>query len=212
MKENMKYDTHYYQLREMVLNRMLEIIHHKRNDNGIVFYGDSLTQLCDLNQYYHYDNIYNCGICGITSDILLNFIDEGVIKYKPSKVVIMVGVNDLGNTLMSSPRQIALNIKEMCEIIHNNLPSCQIYVCGCIPCIEEYHGYKYIHKGIRSNDTIYMITKEINKLIQYNYVTFIDTYSLFINDKEVRKELYTDGLHINDEGYKILSNEINKYL
>lgn len=213
MKENMKYDTRYYQLREFVLSRMLKIISNPRKENGIVFYGDSLTELCDLDRYYpEIKNKYNSGICGITSDILLHFIDEGVIKYSPSQVVIMVGVNDLGDTTMLSPREIALNIKEMREIIHYNLPECKIYVCGCIPCIEQYHGYKYLHKSIRSNDIIFMISKEILNLIRYDYVTFIDTFSLFMKNNEPIEELYTDGLHINDEGYKILSKKIKEYI
>ena len=45
--------------------------------------------------------------------MLLNFIDEGVIKYQPKQVVIMIGTNDLGDTVMESPRDIALNVKEI---------------------------------------------------------------------------------------------------
>ena len=48
MKESMKYDTNYYQLRDYVLRRMYEIISRPRVYGGIVFFGDSLTELCDL--------------------------------------------------------------------------------------------------------------------------------------------------------------------
>ena len=34
-------------------------------------------------------------VCG--TGMLLNFIDEGVIKYQPKNVVLMIGTNDLGN-------------------------------------------------------------------------------------------------------------------
>ena len=114
MKENMKYDTNYYQIRELILNRMLEIVrsHRYAEPGGTVFFGDSLTELCDLDKYYpEIKNKINSGICGITSDMLLHFIDEGVLKFYPSQVVIMVGTNDLGDTIGASPRDIALNIK-----------------------------------------------------------------------------------------------------
>lgn len=212
MKENMKYDTHYYQLREYVLTRMMDIVIQQKTaqDNGVVFYGDSLTELCNLDKYYpEIKNKYNCGICGITSDMLLHFIDEGVIKYQPSKVIIMIGTNDLGDTVMASPREIALNIKEMAEIIHNNLPKCQIYLLSNIPCIEKEHGYKVKKSGLRSNDTLKMIFKEMKNVIMYDYVQFINIYSSLCNKKgEPIENLYVDGLHINDQGYQLLTQTI----
>ena len=46
MKESMHYLTNYYQLREFVLIRMLEIIKQRyyAKENGVVFFGDSITQ------------------------------------------------------------------------------------------------------------------------------------------------------------------------
>ena len=116
MRENMKYDTNKYQLRESVLKRMLQIISHQKykERNGTVFYGDSITEYFDLERFMPaIDHKYNCGIGGITSNMLLHFVDEGVLKYEPEQVFLMIGTNDLGNTLMLSPRDIALNVKEL---------------------------------------------------------------------------------------------------
>ena len=63
MKESMHYLTNYYQLREFVLIRMLEIIKQRyyAKENGVVFFGDSITQYCDLDRYYpEILNKYNC--------------------------------------------------------------------------------------------------------------------------------------------------------
>lgn len=216
MRENMKYDTNRYQLREFVLERMLEIIHQQKDvvKGGTVFYGDSLTQYFDIDKYIReIECKYNCGIAGITSDILLHFIDEGVLKYEPSQVFLMIGTNDLGNTIMASPRDIALNVKEMIEIIHYNLPNCQIHLLSCIPCLEKLHGYKATKTGIRSNDVLKMIFKEYKRTIPYEYVHFINVYPALCNKKgEPVENYYVDGLHINDEGYLHFSSEIKKYL
>ena len=214
MRENMKYDTNRYQLRDYVLQRMIEIIHQQKHvqKGGPVFYGDSLTQYFDLKKYMsHIDYKYNCGIAGITSDILLHFIDEGILKYEPSVVYLMIGTNDLGNTIMASPRDIALNVKEMVEIIHYNLPECQIHLLSCIPCVEKYHGYKAMKAGIRSNDILKMIFKEYKRMIPYDYVDFINVYPALCNKKgEPIENYYVDGLHINDEGYQHFADEIKK--
>lgn len=216
MRENMKYDTNRYQLREFVLERMIDIIHQQSYaiKGGTVFYGDSLTQYFDLNKYMsEIDYKYNCGIAGITSDILLHFIDEGVLKYEPSQVFLMIGTNDLGNTVMASPRDIALNVKEMVEIIHYNLPKCQIHILSCIPCLEKQHGYKATKSGMRSNDVLKMIFKEYKRMIPYEYVHFINVYPALCNKKGNPVEnYYIDGLHINEEGYLHYANEIKKYL
>lgn len=216
MRETMKYDTNRYQLREYVLERMLEIIQQQKYSvkGGAVFYGDSLTQYFDLEKYMDCIPLkYNCGIAGITSDILLHFIDEGVLKYEPKQVFLMIGTNDLGDTIMASPRDIALNVKEMIEIIHYNLPECKIYLVSCIPCLEKIHGYKAMKKGIRSNDILKMIFKEYKHIIPYKYVSFINVYPALCNKKgEPIESYYQDGLHINNEGYLHYSQAIKKYL
>lgn len=212
MRENMKYDTNRYQLRETVIKRMMQIIANQKyqEPNGIVFYGDSITEYFDLEKFLpNLKNKHNCGIGGITSDMLLHFIDEGVIKYMPSQVFLMIGTNDLGNTIMASPRDIALNVKEMIEIIHYNLPECQIHLVSCIPCVEKQHGYKATKQGLRSNDILKMIFKEYKRVIPYEYVHFINIYPALCNKKgEPIESYYIDGLHINNEGYQVLEKAL----
>jgi len=216
MRENMRYDTDKYQLRESVLKRMIQIIgnHKYIEPGGIVFYGDSIVEYFDLDKFLpEIPHKHNCGIGGITSDMLLHFIDEGVLKYQPSRVVIMIGTNDLGNTIMASPRQIALNVKEMAEIIHYNLPECEIYVVSCIPCLEKCQGYKAMKQGMRSNDLLKMIFKEYKRMIPYDYVNFINVYQSLCNKKgEPIESYYIDGLHIQDEGYAAFSQVLRNYL
>ena len=66
----------------------------------------------DLDRFFpELERKYNCGIAGITSGMLLYFIDESVIKFQPKQLVYMIGTNDLGKTVMLSPRDIAVNIK-----------------------------------------------------------------------------------------------------
>lgn len=216
MKENMMYDTDLYQLRDFVLYRMLEIIQNQKSSQpgGIVFFGDSITEYCDLKKWFpDIQNSYNCGVAGITSDMLLHFLDEGVIKYQPNQVVIMVGTNDLGNTVMASPRSIALNVKEMIEIISENLPRCQIYLVSCLPCLEKIHGYKATKQGLRSNDILKMIFKEYKNMIHHKQVQFINAYPALCNKKgEPIESYYKDGLHLNEMGYSVYTNELQRQI
>lgn len=206
MRENMKFLTNYYQIREMTIDRMKQIMidNQSSQPGGTVFLGDSITEFMDIDRFFpEIDKKYNCGIGGITSTMLLNFIDEGVLKFRPSRLIYMIGTNDLGKTVMQSPKDIAINVKELVETVHYNLPECQIYVVSPLPCIETIHGYKATPGILRSNDLLKMVFKEMKKTIPYEFVTFINAYLALCNKKgEPIEELYVDGLHINDEGYK----------
>lgn len=211
MREDMIFDTDIYQIRKDLLDRMLEIIHDQRKAN-VLFYGDSITRYMDLKRYFSFDAV-NCGIVGITSKMLLHFVDEGVIKYQPEKVFLMVGTNDMGNTVMASPRQIAMNVKELIEIIHQNLPETQIYLISCIPCVEKIHGYQSKKEGLRSNDTLKMVFQEYRRVIPYCYVTFIDVFTCLLDENgNSMEDCFVDGLHLNDKGYEKYTNAIKEEL
>lgn len=216
MRENMKYLTNYYQIREMTIDRMKQIIKENQHCQfgGTVFLGDSITEFMDIQKYFPELSVkYNCGLGGITSTLLLNFIDEGVLKFRPSQLIYMIGTNDLGKTVMQSPKDIAINVKEMVETVHYNLPDCQIYVVSPLPCIEKIHGYKATPGVLRSNDMLKMIFKEMKKTIPYDFVTFINAYPSLCNKKgEPIEELYVDGLHINDEGYRRYTDCLKKVI
>jgi len=214
MRENMKYLTNYYQIREMTIDRMKQIMQENQNcqTGKTVFLGDSITEFMDLEKFFpEIDVKYNCGIAGITSTLLLNFIDEGVLKFQPSRLIYMIGTNDLGKTVMQSPKDIAINVKELVEIVHYNLPDCQIYVVSPLPCIERLHDYKSTPGVLRSNDLLKMIFKEMKKTIPYEFVSFVNAYPSLCNKKgNPIEELYEDGLHINEDGYKRYTDCIKK--
>lgn len=208
MKEGMLYDTNRYQLRSFVLQRMQKIIQQQKRAKArqTVFFGDSIVQYFDLAKYLpELGTCYNCGIAGITSDMLLHFVDEAVIKYQPKQVFLMIGTNDLGDTVMASPRQIALQVKELVEIIQNNLPQAQIFILSCLPCLEALHGYSAQGKGMRSNDLLQMIFKEEQTCIHSTQVSFIQLFHDANNQVYLQASDYTDGLHPNETGYQKIS-------
>ena len=58
-----------------------------------------------------------------------------------------------------------------------------------------------------------MIFQEIGNTIPYHYVTMINAYQTMCNKKgEPIENLYVDGLHINEEGYKRYSEYLKQYL
>ena len=213
MKENMIFNDDQYQLREFQVDRMKEVIVNNRisKENGVVFYGDSIVQGYDINKYIpEINDKYNCGIGGFTSETLLWICDEAVIKYKPSLVYISVGTNDLGNTNMRSPREIALNIEKLIRLVRGNLKEVKIMFASTTPCDENKQGPK-AGKCLRTNFNISIVNKEIQNICnRYENVEFIDIYSTLLDKISGNiKEIYTtDGLHLTEKGYEKITDII----
>ncbi|MDU4938797.1 MAG: GDSL-type esterase/lipase family protein [Clostridium sp.] len=213
MKENMIFNDDQYQLREFQVDRMKEVIVNNRisKENGVVFYGDSIVQGYDINKYIpEINDKYNCGIGGFTSETLLWICDEAVVKYKPSLVYISVGTNDLGNTNMRSPREIALNIEKLIRLVRGNLKEVKIMIASTTPCDENKQGPK-TGKCLRTNFNISIVNKEIQNICnRYENVEFIDIYSTLLDKISGNiKEIYTtDGLHLTEKGYEKITDII----
>ena len=211
MRETMKYNPCYYQLREGQLQRILSIIQQTKIalEGGVIFFGDSITEMYNIEHYYQDIYIkYNCGVGGATSNELLWICDEAVIKYQPKVVVMMIGINDLGNTVMLSPKEIAVNIKNIIDLIRGNCPQTQILLLSTLPCVESLRSYHQV-PGIRCNDLVEMIYQQCQDIIIDPKTRFVSIFEEFIDEnKEALIEYYQDGLHLNELGYEKLTRLI----
>ena len=211
MRETMKYNPCYYQLREGQLQRILSIIQQTKIalEGGVIFFGDSITEMYNIEHYYQDISIkYNVGVGGATSNELLWICDEAVIKYPPKVVVMMIGINDLGNTVMLSPKEIAVNIKNIIDLIRGNCPQTQILLLSTLPCVESLRSYHQV-PGIRCNDLVEMIYQQCQDIIIDPKTRFVSIFEEFIDEnKEALIEYYQDGLHLNELGYEKLTRLI----
>jgi lysophospholipase L1-like esterase len=213
MREDMKYNDGLYQLRENQIDLIKEIMVNNKEaiPGGVVFYGDSITELYDIDRFYpEIKTKYNSGVGGFTSETLLWIIDEGVIKYNPKLVVLGVGTNDLGNATMRSPRDISYNIQELIRMISNNLEGVEIIVLSVHPCDEESNGPK-AGKVLRSNRIIKALNEEIELICKrFDNVTFKNVFDVLYNKESgnIYDEYTTDGLHLTEKAYIRLTEEI----
>jgi len=167
-----------------------------------VFIGNSLTeQGGDWSIKFGIRGIRNRGIAGDVTDGVLKRLDE-IIYYKPKAVFLLIGVNDIFNLQggggIPSADYIAGNILKIAQKIQQGSPSTRVYVQTILP----------------STADLKLNTQVINDLIKRNgqegVYTTIDLHAQFINNQGLmRQDLTTDGLHLNDRGYKIWTNFID---
>ena len=164
------------------------------NYGDIVFLGNSITWGGkDWSKRLKHPNIRNRGIGGDVTDGVLARIDE-ITYFKPKAVFLLIGINDLWNN--NSPNNpsaeyIANNIIQIAQVINAETPKTKIYVQTVLPIEKE----QYKTSILKVNEIIKANEKE-------NPYQIVDLYSIFVNENGlIRKELSTDGIHLNEKGY-----------
>ena len=67
--------------------------------------------------------------------------------------------------------------------------------------------------GVRKNEDIQEINKNIKNYCSKNNFTYINMYKeLLDNDGNLKLEYTKEGLHMSDEGYKVITEKLKKVL
>lgn len=180
----------------------------------IVFLGDSITDFYDIRRFFNDKSLINSGFSGYRTTDIINYVDNMVYQFNPSKVFLLIGVNDTLPKFSMTSDDIAENIKKIIESIKQNTTNCKIYVESIYP-INNTDNEK-IEKSMvdnRSNTKIKEINKKIEEYTKDNDITYIDLYSKLEDEEGNLKLEYTkEGLHISEEGYKVITEELKKYM
>lgn len=176
----------------------------------IIFIGDSITDLYTLDEYYKLPlATYNRGIGGDTTEGVLKRLDVSLFDLKPKAVVLMIGTNDVNGR--KDEDGIIDRYEKILKSIKDHLPDTLVYVMSIIPQNSDIGTYSSIdYKD--SNEIITRLNEQINSLVtKYSY-TYLDLFSLLLNDDGLNKNYSDDGLHLNKEGFIIWTNLLKPYL
>lgn len=176
-------------------------------EGQIVFLGNSLTQGGSWSEYFPQQNPANRGISGDNTLGMLGRLHE-IIKAKPSKLFILAGVNDI--SLGRSNNKILNGIKSIIYQVKEGSPTTTIYVQSLLPINKDVCKYQRMKNKEKQ---IEKLNKEIIKFCKSENITFINLYPHFLSEKRKLDAKYTsDGLHLNEAGYAVWTNQIRKYV
>ena len=182
-----------------------------------VFAGSSLMEMFPINKLTaeHNDStiIYNRGVGGFVTRELLDVIDVCVIDLKPSRVFINIGTNDLSDSSIPIAT-IMDNYDKIITAIENALPKVEIYLMAYYPVNYEAadENMKECLK-IRSNEKITAANAEVKKLAERHGQKYIDI-NKNLKDKQgsLKAEYTIEGMHINEDGYRAIYDDIMSYV
>ncbi len=174
--------------------------------NGIVFVGDSITQDYNVYEYFKGYNVYNRGIGGDTTEGLLRRMHASIFNLKPKIVIILMGTNDFG-VLNASIDDVFERMKKIVAQIHSKDKHIKIILQSVYPVNPDLDG---LSVGNRNNTDIIAL----NRLYQsIEDVTYINMFELLTDAYgRLKKEYTVEGLHINQNGYEVITREIKKYI
>ena len=176
--------------------------------DNYLFLGDSITDFYDLDKYYPDMPTVNSGVSGNTTEDILKDMKKRAYQYNPSKVFLLIGTNDLDTK--HSKEDIVNNVEKIISELKENRPKAELYIESIYPVNPDVRRSK---SGNRNNDDIKQINKELKKYCKENKINYINLYDLLKDENDNLKEEYTkDGLHLSDEGYKVVTEEIKKKL
>lgn len=175
---------------------------------GIAFIGDSIVQ----NPIFSYDDwngilgrsdCVNYGIGGQTTKELKNRIGD-VLKGDYEKIIFLCGINDLGKG--RQPFVICAAYRDMLDAIKEQCPDTEVIILSVLPTTDAFFKDNQGDIQVLNANLEFMTT-------EYDFATFVDIYSSFLDENGYGKaEYYTDGLHPNAMGYKIIADILNPYL
>jgi len=164
------------------------------NINHVVFTGSSSIRLWkDLPVLFQNPKIINTGFGGSKASDLLYYLDELVLDFNPSKVIIYEGDNDISSG--HKINFILKNIKSIIKKIEEKNKYVQIILISAKPSIMRWDlRRKYIQLN----------KKYKNLALKNNNIHYADIWSQMIDSGELKTDIFIeDGLHLNEKGYKI---------
>lgn len=162
----------------------------------IVFLGNSITEGGEWQELIPGKHVLNRGISGDVTYGVLARLDE-IVGSKPSKVFIMVGINDLKRGI---PIDVILhNYSKIVGYIREKSPRSKVYIQSVLPINTYMLGESY--KKI-TPDLIRELNRKLEHLAKEKHLTYLDVQSVFVNEQGLmKKEVTLDGIHLRSAAY-----------
>jgi lysophospholipase L1-like esterase len=173
-------------------------------ENRVVFFGDSITDIWKLEDYFPGKPYVNRGIGGQTTPQMLVRFRQDVIDLHPRVVLILAGTNDIaGNTGPMRNEDIEAGYASMSELARAH--HIRVIFASVLPV----HNYTEKSKDFfaqRPRERILALNQWLKGYCDGSGDLYLDYFSALVDDQGMMKEnLADDGLHPNAAGFKVMA-------
>ena len=174
----------------------------KPNDGMLLFIGSSSFRLWkDVKSDFNNQNIVNRAFGGATLLDLIYFQNDVVLKYKPKKIFIYCGENDIASSEKVTTKMVFKRYKTFYKTLRKQFPETPIIFVSLKPAISRWH----------MKDRMMATNKLISQFMKNKKnATFVNIWDDMLENGEPRKDIYIqDNLHMNAKGYAIWVEKMN---
>lgn len=172
---------------------------------GVVLFtgSSSIVMYKDLASHFPDHEVLNRGFGGSDFSDLLYYADRVIYPYKPSKIFVYEGDNDVAAG--EKPRKITRKAKKLRRKIAKALPGVPVVFIAAKPSVARWHlkeQYEEVNEGLK-------------KLADKKEDTFYaDVWTAMLDeDGKVYDHIFLeDNLHMNPEGYEIWRKVLEPFL
>jgi lysophospholipase L1-like esterase len=176
----------------------------KAGEDRVVFFGDSITDIWKLEDYFPGKPYINRGIGGQTTPQMLVRYRQDVVDLQPNVVVILAGTNDIaGNTGPMRNEDIEANFASFAELarVHH----IRVVYSSILP-VHNYTDRAKDFFAQRPQARILALNDWLKNYCAKNNIIYLDYFSALVDDKGMlKKDLADDGLHPNAAGFKVMA-------
>lgn len=202
-KIDSSYNNSYYQGRMELFNSLGGL------KKATVFLGNSITERGQWHELLPGEIIMNRGIGGDNTFGVLARLGD-VTKYKPKRIFLLIGINDLGRGLPIEV--ISNNYRQIIQQIKTQSPKTKLYVQSVLPMNEVMLKAEYLKN---KKDSVIKLNESIQSIAREAGVPYINLHPVFADAKGELKEAFTqDGIHLRPDAYVewVAFLKKNKYL
>jgi lysophospholipase L1-like esterase len=173
-------------------------------ENRVVFFGDSITDIWHLDEYFPGKAYINRGIGGQTTPQMLVRFRQDVIDLHPKVVIILAGTNDIaGNSGPMRIEDIEANYDSMAELAR--VHEISLIYSSVLP-VHNYTLRSHDFFAQRSTTKILELNRWLKDYCAANGCLYLDYFTSMVDDKGLlKKDLSDDGLHPNAAGFKVMA-------
>ncbi|HVX52527.1 MAG TPA: GDSL-type esterase/lipase family protein [Chitinophagaceae bacterium] len=171
----------------------------------IIFLGNSITEMGNWAKLTNDSTAINRGIGGDITFGVLKRLDD-VVARKPSKVFLLIGINDIGKDIPDTV--ITDNIRKIVMIINQGSPATKVYVQSVLPVNPDFKNFPQHYD---KEEHVLHVNAILPKVIAQVNCTFVNIFPLFLDGQQrLDANLSIDGLHLNTKGYIIWIDYLKK--
>ncbi len=170
----------------------------------VIFFGDSITDLWHLNEYFPDRAFINRGISGQITGEMLGRLKADVINLRPSAVVILAGTNDLSRGIsLTGIEDNILMMADLCDTY-----KVKVIIASVLP-VSDYHkadNQSYERTPARPPIFIKALNEWIESFCANRHHVYLNYHAAMVDETgQLKADLGDDGLHPNAKGYRIMA-------